>query len=224
MFDLELLDGPRTAPHIGAMKCPMKPIPNTFTETDLTTARQVFRQRESRDLFYRAARELVRLAIAKQTDLTVAEALGTLLQTWNKSFYRFHAAFDETHIRALEALIEQRMDYLLRLRARSIDTMGVEESEPVGQLYAAFETILGPVGAAKALHLLAPRFFPLWDRAIANHYGIRLSRIGENTDNYLRFVHLTQRQVSELPTLSNDEEILKMIDEYNYCVITKAWL
>jgi len=202
----------------------MKPSPNTFTETDLITAREVFRQRESRDLFYRAARELVRLAIAKKTDLTVAEALGTLLQTWNKSFYRFHATFDEAHVRALEVLIEERMDYLMRLRSRSIDSIRVEENASVGQLYTAFEKVLGPVGAAKALHLLAPRFFPLWDRAIANHYGVRLGRTGENTDNYLRFMSLTQRQISKLPTLSNDKEVLKMIDEYNYCLITKAWL
>lgn len=39
-------------------------------------------------------------------------------------------------------------------------------------VFKSFEKVLGPVGATKCLHLLAPRFFPLWDRAIAEAYGL----------------------------------------------------
>jgi len=41
------------------------------------------------DLFYRAATELVSLALEGKTSLSVAEALAVLLQTWNKIFYQY---------------------------------------------------------------------------------------------------------------------------------------
>lgn len=39
------------------------------------------------------------------------------------------------------------------------------EETTICDLFRDFEQ-LGPVGAAKALHLLAPNVFPLWDRAV----------------------------------------------------------
>lgn len=97
------------------MGCGTRRMVQTPTIQDIEAARQAFEANEPRDLFYRAATELVSLALEGRTSLSVAEALAVLLQTWNKMFYQFKA----------------------------------------------FEEILGPVGAAKCLHLLAPRFFPL---------------------------------------------------------------
>jgi hypothetical protein len=198
---------------------------NTLSESDLIHAREVFRRHESRDLFYRAALELVRLAIGKQTEITVAEALGTLLQTWNKSFYRFHGTFDESHVRELENLIDRNQAQLITWRKRSSRLIKFQELKDILRVFESFEILLGPIGAAKALHLLAPRFFPLWDRAIARHYGVRLKPVGKNGENYLRFMQITNDQISSMtPHTIRDGELLKMIDEYNYCSITKHWL
>jgi len=41
----------------------------------------------------------------------------------------------------------------------------------IERLYEAFKSVLGRVGAPKALHLICPHFFPMWDNAIAN--GVR---------------------------------------------------
>jgi hypothetical protein len=35
------------------------------------------------------------------------------------------------------------------------------------------ESVLGSVGAAKSLHLLAPQFFPLWDNEIDSEYKVK---------------------------------------------------
>src|SRR5687768_12214492 len=108
-----------------------KPVSYTLKESDLLAARQKFREQESRDLFYRAATELVRLALDGQTSISVAEALGTLLQTWNKSFYRFHGKFDEAHFQALESVVEERSEKWQQWRGRSIETLRADEKNDI---------------------------------------------------------------------------------------------
>jgi hypothetical protein len=202
-----------------------KPVSYTLKESDLLAARQKFREQESRDLFYRAATELVRLALDGQTSISVAEALGTLLQTWNKSFYRFHGKFDEAHFQALESVVEEGSEKWQQWRGRSIETLGDDEQNDISETFAALETVIGPVGAAKAMHLLSPEFFPLWDRTIASKYGVSLKPRGENAPAYLRFMEITKQQVSGLGnTELRSQGILKLIDEYNYSVFTKGWL
>ena len=98
------------------------------------------------------------------------------------------------------------------------------EQPTVSSLFQAFENLLGPVGAAKALHLLAPRLFPLWDRHIAKAYGLTLGNARSNGDHYWRFMLIAQDQCRDLnrqdPGCQNP---LKSIDEYNYCEYTKHW-
>ena len=67
------------------------------------------------------------------------------------------------------------------------------------------------IGKDVALHVLAPNFFPLWDNAIAESYGV-----ATETD-YFQFITIVKQQVLNLK-----EEIvpgvtaLKALDEYNY--------
>ena len=51
---------------------------------EIEAARITFEEHEPRDLFYRAATELVDLAISGKTSLNLAEALAVLLITWNR--------------------------------------------------------------------------------------------------------------------------------------------
>jgi hypothetical protein len=53
--------------------------PHTPTLEDIQAAREAFEANETRDLFYRAATELVDLATRGQTSLNVAEAVAVLL-------------------------------------------------------------------------------------------------------------------------------------------------
>jgi len=192
---------------------------------DLKVARQAFDANEPGDLFYRAATELVELALDGKITLTVAEALAVLLQTWNSTFYRYRRKFDDHHFADIERLIRDHYSALIDFRQRSIEEFDQECENEVVRIFEAFEKVLGPVGTAKCLHLLAPRFFPLWDRAIAEAYGLPLRQMGKNADRYRRFMELVKKQVQEL---GGEQAIgrnpLKAIDEYNYCKYTKQWI
>ncbi len=191
---------------------------------DLEAARAAFEANEPRDLFYRAATELVELALRRATSLTVAEALAVLLQTWNKAYYQYRR-FDAQHFQSIEAVVAENLDALEAFRPRSIDNLSPEDEGPVRTLFSRFERVLGPVGAAKCLHLLAPRFFPLWDRAIAESYALPLSRAGTNAVRYYAFMLITRAQVAALGgEEATGRNPLKAIDEFNYCRITKRWI
>jgi hypothetical protein len=69
------------------------------------------------DLFYRAATELVTLALEGKTSLTVAEAVAGLLQTWNKMFYQYRR-FDSQHFADIERLIRDHLAILITFRQR----------------------------------------------------------------------------------------------------------
>ena len=194
------------------------------TLRELESAREVFEANEPRDLFYRAATELVRLALHGKTNLSLAEALAVLLQTWNQAFYRFRP-FTSQHFTDIEHLITSHLTKLAAFRKRSIETFCEDDESVVTRLFGDFERVLWPVGAAKCLHLLAPCFFPLWDRAIAEAYDLALGQRGTNAGRYLRFMKVAKEQCVRLggqQTIGRDP--LKAIDEYKYCKYTKNWL
>jgi hypothetical protein len=92
-------------------------------------------------------------------------------------------------------------------------------------LFNSFEHVLGPVGAAKSLHLLAPKFFPIWDRAIAKAYHCELGNVGTNGANYGAFFLIAGLQADTLsPIIPEEANLLMRIDEYNYCKHTKGWM
>jgi len=191
---------------------------------DLEKARLVFEAKEPRDLFYRAAIELVSLSLEGKTSLSVAESLAVLLQTWNKMFYQYRK-FDSQHFADIERLISDYYSALMGFRQRSIVSFNQADEEQIIPLFRDFETVLGPVGAAKCLHLLAPSFFPLWDRAIASAYGCQLQRKGKNAERYCHFMRIVKEQIEHL---GGEEAFgrnpLKALDEYNYCRFTKRWI
>jgi len=196
----------------------------TPTIEQLRAARVAFEANEPRNLFYRAATELIDLAFRGATKLTVAEALAVLLQTWNAMFYRYRGGFTADHFGDIECLLVDHRDALSLFRARSIEQYRAEDQPKVEQIFNAFEVVLGPVGSAKCLHLLAPQFFPIWDRRIAQSYRAALKVGGGNGSQYTKFMSLTQRQVSEIGgQQAIGRNPLKALDEYNYCRYTKRW-
>ncbi len=95
----------------------------------------------------------------------------------------------------------------------------------VTTLFAGFIEILGPVGAAKCLHILAPRFFPPWDTKIAAAYGLPIGESRKHVWRYWRFMGCIQRQYQNI---GGDQAIgrnlIKALDEYNFCKHTYDWI
>ena len=76
-------------------------------------------------------------------------------------------------------------------------------------------------------HLLAPRFFPLWDNTIASAYHMPLSGWA-NARRYRRFMHVVKHEIARLGGVAAIESAvgttaLKALDEYNYCA-AKGWM
>lgn len=193
------------------------------TAEDIQESRRAFEAHESRDLFYRVATELVELVLRGATSLSTVEAAAVLLQTWNRAYYQYRS-FDQQHFSDVERLLATYETPLAAFRARPIESLGEGDFETVEDVFEAFEEVLGPVGTAKCLHLLAPRFFPLWDRAIAWSYGVALQGRGTNVGRYRRFMEMTK---SQCESLGGEQvmgiRLLKALDEYNYCKFTKRW-
>jgi len=93
-------------------------------------------------------------------------------------------------------------------------------------------------GAAKALHIVNPKLFPMWDCAIREGYGCY-----ENEEGYFNFMLRSQIEIFEiidtyLTDYSDDtieilssrmyigkpKPILKLFDEYNWVKYRKEWI
>jgi len=182
-------------------------------------ARKNFIAGEPRNLFYLVATELIDLSRNKITKkVSVAQALAVLLQTWNVSFYRFRVQgkFRQEDLTKIEALLRNHSAVIEKYRQRSIASLSSSEEYALGMLFSCFEDVLGAVGAAKCLHLLAPVFFPLWDRAIAKAYKVKC-----DGDGYVNFMRIAKNQCQFLTEQNAPwPDLLKAVDEYNYCTYT----
>ena len=123
------------------------------------------------------------------------------------------------------------MPVIESLRTRDIQSL-VEADEPtIKQIFLTFLDALGtergksPVAVAKALHLLAPGFLPLWDKEIAKGYGCYYQPHPDR--KYVAFAYKMQalaRQLQEHVPPDCGRTFLKLIDEYNYAKHTKGWI
>jgi hypothetical protein len=163
---------------------------------------------------------------AKMTD-----ALAVLLLTWNQAHYRY-GMFDQG---ALEASLKRNWSVIDAFHKRDIASFVVNDVADIALLFNdlldALKTARGtragavtPVGVGKTLHLLAPHFFPPWDKRIADAYDCRYS--SDPAEAYLRFVHRMKSLADNLRSdvRVSERSILKQIDEYNYARQTQGWI
>ncbi len=152
-----------------------------------------------------------------------------LLTTWNKNYYRFFASHKgsmtlEEHFAELEEAISKHFERLIYFRSRKIHEVVALPEKEIRDIFQDFTTVLGRVGAAKCLHLLAPGFFPLWDAAILKGYGLEKApyRNRSDAERYVAFITITKAQVAKLGDWKSlTDNPLKSLDEYNYCRFTR---
>ena len=196
---------------------------------DIIKGSEAFRRHEPRGAMYKVATFLIKNFWGSPAEM--ADALGVLLLTWNQALYRY-GAFDFAR---LERVLDRRMAYLTELKAREIASLTDADIPAVEELFACFLDALriadgnlkgrrSPVAVAKALHLLAPHFFPLWDDKIAKAYKCRYGKNPAAT--YVGFMRLMKSIAAGLQgnTRTDGSSILKLIDEYNYAKFTKKWI
>jgi hypothetical protein len=141
--------------------------------SDLDIGCRAYEELEPRDSIYRVSTFLVSEWWADPARL--GDALSVLLLVWNAVFYRF-GEFDE---QMLEDVLRQSAVKLNAFRQREISSFSEADEEDAQRVFISLSKALrrtrdgveSPVSAGKALHLLAPNFFPLWDQYIAPAYG-----------------------------------------------------
>lgn len=198
----------------------------TPTPTQFGNGVHAYRKHE--DPTYRVATFLVERSWFEPPKL--ADGVAVLLLTWNQAFYRY----GRPDFGRFEKFLARHARRFKSLRRRDISTFSAADTTAVRSLFTsslkALEIAEGgskgrrsPVAVSKALHLLAPSFFPLWDAAIARGYSCYYSR--DPAAKYLRFMGFSKQIVTELRStitpLLDGKTPLKVLDEYNYSKYTK---
>ncbi len=188
-----------------------------------------YEKHEGRDAMYKVATFYIDHFWGKHSDM--ADGLGALLLTWNNAFYRY-GVFD---FDKLEKCIAINLQKLESFRRRDIFSLSDSDENDIRYLFSEFLESLqidsgklqgkkSPVAVAKALHLLAPEFFPLWDKKIAQKYECRYDK--NPAESYILFCKCTKKVAEEVKKydLATCKPLIKLIDEYNYSKYTKEWL
>ncbi len=188
-----------------------------------------FEKHEKRDAMYKVATFFISHFWGKPSD--VADGLGVLLLTWNQAFYRY-GIFD---FDKLEKSITNNLQKIENFRNRDIFSLSSSDEDDIEQLFNDFLESLqiasgkkqgtkSPVAVAKALHLLAPRFFPLWDDKIARAYGCYYNE--QPAEKYVSFCKITKTIADKVKNYISrrDKTLIKLIDEYNYSKYTQRWI
>ena len=202
----------------------------TVTLSELEAECRAFEGWEPRDSMYRVSTFLVREWWGDPAKLV--DALSVLLLIWNGAFYRY-GSFDEE---LLETCLRDNQGKLDSFRKRDIVSFCEADESETERLFILLSRALkragdgveSPVSAGKALHLLAPEFFPLWDQYIAPAYSCPY--MGELASvAYIAFTRKTRTMVVQLNAeLAGGQPrewllrktLLKRIDEYNYMKYT----
>jgi len=200
-----------------------------ITQEEFCKGIEEFERREPRDAMYKVATMITSHYWGKPSDM--ANGLGVLLLTWNQAFYRYGLFnFDK-----LEMCIDINLKKLKNLRERSIISLLESDEKDITNLFQEFLKALqidsgrmkgrkSPVAVSKALHLLAPNFFPIWDYRIARAYGYNYYENPE--EKYILFCRDMKTVTNRVKDYisHSDKTIIKLVDEYNYSKYTGGWI
>lgn len=158
-------------------------------------------RKERRDAVYAIVRAHIRRNCGSTED--IADGLSVMLLTWNQAAYRY-GSFEN---RNLVRFLDEQTDVLGSFRRRKIRSFSKEDDGKgvrclfdamLAALYVRENSRRSPVGAAKALHMLAPDFFPLWDVEIAKRTGVYWYDQKFASDRYVEFMQDAQNTVIAL--------------------------
>ncbi len=149
-------------------------------------------------------------------------AVGAFVLTWNQAFYRYgRMDYD-----ALEKCISKNLSKIDKFKNKNIIDLSKNDEKEIKELFNDFLDALksiekkrerkSPVAVSKALHILAPHYFPLWDRNIAETYGCFYNK--NPAEKYIEFMYKMKKIANKIGKFIEikDKTLLKLIDEYNF--------
>jgi hypothetical protein len=160
---------------------------------------------------YATTMRRVSAALSSRNSDELATAVADWLRDLNRQYYRFRPEEAATLTQRLKLILREELIAFLNFREHSIATLASSDEAEVLRLFGLFRAECGPVGSGKALHVLAPNFFPLWDNPIAESYGVATET------GYFQFINIVKQQVLNLKEeIAPGVTALKALDEYNY--------
>jgi len=185
--------------------------------------------KEPRAFCYELSQELIDRARRDSIDNwyrdnNTVKAILLLLFCWN-----FAARITkQLKIQDVVEILDKHRANLRSLEHFSIMDKWESESNKIKAIYTDFKKTFGQTGASKALSLLNPRLFVMWDTKIREFLGnkradkrLRINELGngEEPESYLMFLKGIKNIIKELDLherLENQNDIAKKIDEYHY--------
>ncbi|RLI77629.1 hypothetical protein DRP05_09555 [Archaeoglobales archaeon] len=173
-----------------------------------------------------------------------AVATASFLIYFNNVWYRYsdegQKAFNdlERHISDIYELLKGTNSVIEELKETSITTVDLSDSfieNSIKTLYRKFSEVFGATGASKALHLLLPNLFVMWDDSIRKNYQV----VVPNENEYLNFLKTVKDElvdfIKDCSTKNGLDfegaekfikektgvELTKLIDELNYLKFTR---
>lgn len=153
----------------------------------------------------------------------MAHGIYILIKSWNPMFSRFNS-------KRLIRCIESNQRTICEFKNRNINTLSDEDRDQIKNIFNEFLDALqtdrnkrSPVSVAKALHLIAPNFFPIWDNSIAQAYGCHWQSHSNACEKYIKFCNkmkIMAEEVREYVPEPDDRSLLKRMDEYNHLTYT----
>lgn len=193
---------------------------------DLETRCEEYEREEGGyDRYYRPSCGLVGYGIQNERWDCICGGTSLLVYAWNAPFYR--APFDYGR---LKASLRNRWQLLTSFRRRPLATFNPDDEAVIEEAFNDLTNVLSSgnrraqVSAAKALHAIAPDFFPMWDRSIADAL-YNTPYADEPGVAYLAFCgRIRSRVVSLQPDWDSldrnhwlrNKPILKRVDEFNF--------
>lgn len=173
------------------------------------------------------------LKALKQADLRITDNLKGTIRHFLYVWGRMGRVLGRQEYKNWETLlskqIELNFDELQELRMKDlIYTDLVSYELVIKKCYKSFVDAVGPIAAAKTLHLICPSFFPLWDNGIAD--AVRKERADDknrefSAADYYEFMKDVQdfakRHMSVLSELANQYEKgeLRILDEFFWWMV-----
>lgn len=154
-------------------------------------------------------------------DINTVKGVLLLLYTWNFAAKKTK----KLNFQNVSELIRNSKDDLIFLEKYSISTADTPAWSVIKSVFDQFRNVFGQTGASKALSLLNPCLFVMWDTAIRKRLkkelipGIMNGERGEHYVIFLKGIHKIIGEYRIAEKLPQNSIVAKKIDEYHYVKI-----
>jgi len=111
--------------------------------------------------------------------------------------------------------IQRYADFLQSARSRKLHQVDLASDKGViEEVFQELHALVGPVAAAKTLHLICPEFFPLWDGYILHGY-----------DSSYKAKHGSLLiSIGQIPGPTGNKRVITGTGYYNFMELTRAFI